>query len=77
MPLGYYVKDKRLIVNTPEAKTVSPIFERYLALGSFQKLIAELDAKGVATKERAQSHRWDPLHLWSPRLPAQESDLCW
>ena len=53
VPLGYDVKDKRLIVNPPEARTVRLIFDRYLALGSFQKLIAELDAKRVTTKKRA------------------------
>ena len=45
VPLGYDSKDKRLVVNPAEANTVRMIFDRYLALGSFRKLIAELDAK--------------------------------
>jgi site-specific DNA recombinase len=52
VPLGYDSKDKRLIVNPAEARTVRLIFDRYLALGSFRKLIAELDAQGVVTKKR-------------------------
>jgi site-specific DNA recombinase len=53
VPLGYDVRDKRLTINPAEAKTVKTIFERYLALGSFQKLIAELDSQGIVTKKRA------------------------
>jgi site-specific DNA recombinase len=45
-------KDKKHVLNPSEAKTVRLIFDRYLALGSFQKLIAELDAKGITTKKR-------------------------
>jgi site-specific DNA recombinase len=52
VPLGYDSKDKRLVVNPAEAKTVRLIFERYLALRSFQKLIAELDANCIVTKKR-------------------------
>lgn len=52
VPLGYDRKDKRLVVNPAEAKTVRTIFERYLILRSFRKLIAELDAKGIVTKKR-------------------------
>jgi site-specific DNA recombinase len=53
VPLGYDSKDKRLIINPAEAKTVRVIFDRYLALRSFQKLISELDAKGIVSKKRA------------------------
>jgi site-specific DNA recombinase len=52
VPLGYDSKDKRLVINPSEAKTVRMIFDRYLALRSFLKLIAELDAKGIVTKKR-------------------------
>jgi DNA invertase Pin-like site-specific DNA recombinase len=52
VPLGYEVKDKRLVVNPAEAKTVQMIFARYAALRSFQKLIDELNARGVVTKTR-------------------------
>src|SRR6476660_266683 len=49
VPLGYDVKDKKLVVNPAEAKTVRTIFTRYLALKSFQKLIDELNDKGIVT----------------------------
>jgi site-specific DNA recombinase len=52
VPLGYDRKDKRLVVNPAEAKTVRTIFDRYLTLRSFRELVAELDAKGIVTKRR-------------------------
>jgi len=52
VPLGYDVKDKRLVVNHAEAKTVRTIFTRYVTLKSFQKLIDELNSGGVVTKAR-------------------------
>jgi site-specific DNA recombinase len=52
VPLGYEVKNKRLVVNPVEAKIVHTIFTRYLALKSFQKLIDELNEKGILTKRR-------------------------
>jgi DNA invertase Pin-like site-specific DNA recombinase len=52
VPLGYDVKDKKLVVNPAEARTVQTIFARYLTLRSFQKLIDELNAKGIVSKRR-------------------------
>jgi len=52
VPLGYDSKNKRLVVNPAEAKTVRMIFDQYLTLRSFHKLIAEIDAKGIVTKKR-------------------------
>jgi site-specific DNA recombinase len=52
VPLGYDSKDKKLVINPAEAKTVRMIFERYLALKSFQKLVDELNRKRVRTKTR-------------------------
>jgi DNA invertase Pin-like site-specific DNA recombinase len=52
VPLGYDSKDKRLIVNPAEANTVRMIFDRYLGLGSFHKLITDLDAQKIVTKQR-------------------------
>jgi DNA invertase Pin-like site-specific DNA recombinase len=57
VPLGYDTKDKRLVVNPNEAKTVRLIFERYLALKSFQKVIDELNAQGIVTKRRHVKER--------------------
>jgi site-specific DNA recombinase len=52
VPLGYDSKDKKLIINASEAKTVRMLFERYLALGSLLKLTEELRTRGVVTKKR-------------------------
>lgn len=53
VPLGYETKDKKLVVHAREAATVRTIFERYLQLQSFQKLIDELNSKGIVTKTRS------------------------
>ena len=45
-------QDKKLVINPTEAKTVRMIFPRYLALKSCQKLIDELNDKGIVTKKR-------------------------
>ena len=78
VPLGYDTKDKKLVVNQTEAKTVRMIFARYLALKSFRKLIDELNDKGIVTKKRAdhrQDRRRHPVHLWPPRLSPEEPHL--
>ncbi|WP_374406293.1 recombinase family protein [Pelagerythrobacter sp.] len=49
-PLGYDPKDRRLIVNEVEARTVRHIFARYLELGSVYALHAELTRDGIRTK---------------------------
>ena len=49
-PLGYEVKDRKLVVNTDEAGTVRMIFERYLTVGSATVLARTLAAEGVTTK---------------------------
>lgn len=50
VPLGYDARDKKLVVNKAEGKTVQTIFERYVVLKSVPKLIEELDRKGIVTK---------------------------
>jgi len=55
VPLGYEVKDKKLIVDEAEAATVRLIYERYLALGSLPALQRELRAGGVVTRRRTQA----------------------
>ena len=51
-PLGYDVKDRKLVVNTQEAETVRQIFRRYLELKSVRLLKAHLDAHGIVSKAR-------------------------
>jgi Resolvase, N terminal domain/Recombinase len=52
VPLGYDVKDRKLIVNEPEASTVRVIFNCYAELGSVALLKAELDRLGLVSKRR-------------------------
>ena len=49
-PLGYDVKDRKLVINETEAKVVRMIFERFLKLGSATVLVRELATERVATK---------------------------
>jgi site-specific DNA recombinase len=53
-PLGYDVKDRKLIINDAEANTVRHIFRRYLALGSVHLLRDELADAGIRSKLRPQ-----------------------
>ncbi len=55
VPLGYDVKDRKLIVNKSEARTVVDIYRRYLRLKSVRALRAELDAAGIRSKRRVRS----------------------
>src|SRR5712691_8007623 len=49
-PLGYAVRERKLIVVESEAQTVHHIFRRYLALGSVRLLKTELETRGIAGK---------------------------
>ena len=51
--LGYDVKDKKLIINEAEAKTVRYIFRRYTELKSVRLLKTDLDARGIVSKPRS------------------------
>src|ERR1044072_5700831 len=47
VPLGYDVKDRKLVVNEADAKTVRMIFERFTQVGSATTLVRALRAEGV------------------------------
>lgn len=49
-PFGYDVVDRRLVVNPPEADKVRSIYERFLALGSYQAVQRELKAERFCNK---------------------------
>jgi site-specific DNA recombinase len=49
-PLGYDVKNRKLVVNEAEAATVRMIFERFVRVGSATTLARSLTAEGVLTK---------------------------
>jgi DNA invertase Pin-like site-specific DNA recombinase len=52
IPLGYDVKDRKLVLNEAEAATVRLIYARYLALGCVSRLRDELDRDGIRSKRR-------------------------
>jgi DNA invertase Pin-like site-specific DNA recombinase len=62
VPLGYDVKDRKLVVNEGEAATVRMIFERYTRIGSATALVRALRAEGIyATAARSASMRLQSL----------------
>ena len=56
-PLGYQVRDRKLVVVEEDAATVRHIFTRYLALGTGRALIDELREQGYRTKVLVQKGR--------------------
>jgi Resolvase, N terminal domain len=59
-PLGYDVKDRKLVVNEAEASIVFDIFRRYLELKSVHALRDELGAAGIRSMPQ---HKSGPLAL--------------
>ena len=54
VPLGYDVKDRKLVINKAEARTVVDIYRRYLRLKSVRALGIELAAAGIRSKRRVR-----------------------
>jgi len=52
VPVGYDLKERKLIVNPAEAAIVIQIFRRYIELGCVAKLKTDLDRKQIGTKVR-------------------------
>ena len=53
--LGYDVKNRKLVVNAEEARTVIHIFQRYVELKSVRALKTELEEAGISSKQRILS----------------------
>ena len=53
-PLGYEVKDRKLVINRSEARTVVDIYRRYLALKSVRNLQGELVSLGIRSKRKVR-----------------------
>jgi site-specific DNA recombinase len=51
-PLGYDVRERKLLVNPTEAQTVRHVYARYAALGSVRLLQRELESQGFVSKLR-------------------------
>ncbi|MBL0320114.1 MAG: recombinase family protein [Alphaproteobacteria bacterium] len=70
-PLGYDIKEKKLIVNEEEAHTVRLIFETFIMKRSMKLLVAELRRIGARTKLRTTctgkqlgGNKFDPATLY-------------
>lgn len=50
VPLGYNVKDRKLIVNEAEARTVRHIYREYLKQPSIRDLVFALEERSIKTK---------------------------
>src|SRR6185437_12369631 len=65
VPLGYDVKDRKLVINEAEAETIRMIFRRYVELGCVRALRDDLSAKNVTSKSwvssTGRSHRGVPF----------------
>jgi site-specific DNA recombinase len=51
-PLGYDVRERRLVINPAEAGTFRYIYERYLELGGVRQLSRELAERAIVSKVR-------------------------
>ncbi len=60
-PLGYEVKDRKLLENTEGADQVRWVFDRFIEIGSGTELARELAARGVTT---ARGHRIDKKFIY-------------
>jgi site-specific DNA recombinase len=49
-PLGYDIKDRKLVVNEAESVAVRALFQRFLRVGSMTKLVVALRSEGMTTK---------------------------
>ena len=50
VPLGYVLRDRKLLIHEPDAETVRTVFERFIKLGSATKLALELREAGIVTR---------------------------
>ncbi len=55
VPLGYDLKDRKLLINAKEAKTVRYIYRRYLELGCVRLLKDDLDRESIYSKVRGDN----------------------
>lgn len=57
VPLGYNNENKKLVINTDEAKTVHHIYNSYLVTGSIRELKQYLDDHDIKSKGRKKSQK--------------------
>ena len=56
-PLGYDIRDRKLVINQAEAETVRLIYRLYLELPSVRLVKEELDRRGLVSKVRVSKAR--------------------
>ena len=61
LPLGYDVKDRKLIIVPSEAEIIRTIFNRFIEIGSGTELSRELAARGIRT---SRGNRIDKKYLY-------------
>ena len=54
VPLGYDVKNRKLLINAKEAQIVQYLYHRYLELGCVRLLKEDLDTRAIHSKVRGQ-----------------------
>ena len=52
LPIGYALKDSKIVIVEKEAEQVRMIFQRYLDLGSVNRLVNDLHERNILTKIR-------------------------
>src|SRR5216683_4954281 len=60
VPMGYELRDRRLVIDPAEAEVVRQIYRRYLELGCVRLLKQDLDRRGIVSKLRASSNGTPP-----------------
>ena len=67
-PLGYDVRDRKLVVNETEAKLVRRIFQGFVELESGMKLARQLRAEGATTKRGKPLNKVDIYRILTNRV---------
>ena len=68
VPLGYDVRDRKLVVNEAEAATVRRVFERFVEIGSGTETVRRLRAEGVTGKTGSLIDKGDLYKLLNNRI---------
>jgi DNA invertase Pin-like site-specific DNA recombinase len=68
VPLGYDVRNRKLVVNEAEAATIRRVFEGFAAIGSATKLVKKLQAERVTTKRCRLIDKGDVYKLLNARV---------
>jgi site-specific DNA recombinase len=65
VPVGYELRERKLVVKEAEAKVVRHIFERYLEIGNVRALKNDLEARGfvsgIRTSKKGNRHGGQPF----------------